>query len=541
MDTEQFFGRENVLALLKKRLTDLKEGYRQNIALLGRQHVGKTMILQKFLSEIDDHAVVAIYLDLSNTDFPAFYHRYAGQILYQFSRLKGLPTGDDLSALCEKIQPHLPQTVRAILNIRDLIAQDRESEACREILSLPEVFSQESNLYCVLIIDEFHHLEELGGGDAFQELGKKIMTQKRCLYIVSSSFPAVAGKILTEKLSLLFGNFEEIPLNAFDPGTGKEFVSVRLKGLAMGEQLNHFLIDFTGGHPLYLHLITQELLHLAAVHQQKEVFVPLLARAVERVLFDPWGVLSRHFELMVNRVVAGKGNQLISSVLISLSGGKQKLKDIADDIAATQSVLQPRLNRLLEQGLAAKSGHFYYLHDKMLRFWVKYVYQRRLRSLDPDPEKQRAGFQQEFEASVENFKRASGEDLSSRIVDLLYCFENEALHVNGRRYKLPLFEQIVQTKVRSVSGSPFDIIKATGPEGDWWVVLKKGGLSENDIQTIMTESKRNAQKPQKCILVALNAMDENTRVKALAERMWIWSESEINSLLNLYGKPFIVG
>jgi hypothetical protein len=57
---------------------------------------------------------------------------------------------------------------------------------------------------------------------------------------------------------------------------------------------------------------------------------------------------------------------------------------------------------------------------------------------------------------------------------------------------------------------------------------------------MLKESKKIIQKPQKRILISLCSLDENTRVKALQESMWIWSENELNALLNFYNKPFIV-
>ena len=78
-------------------------------------------------------------------------------------------------------------------------------EAYHMILSLPEVFTQETGKSVVLIFDEFGHLENFNIPEVFAELGKRIMTQKNCLYIVASSSPQQTQTILSEKLSLLFG------------------------------------------------------------------------------------------------------------------------------------------------------------------------------------------------------------------------------------------------------------------------------------------------------------------------------------------------
>ena len=67
-DIDKFFGRKPTLSLLKKRVFDLKEGYRQNIAFLGGQYLGKSIILQKFLTELDDQDIIPIYIDLETGD-----------------------------------------------------------------------------------------------------------------------------------------------------------------------------------------------------------------------------------------------------------------------------------------------------------------------------------------------------------------------------------------------------------------------------------------------------------------------------------------
>jgi hypothetical protein len=310
--------------------------------------------------------------------------------------------------------------------------------------------------------------------------------------------------------------------------------------LTIGDQLRSFLIDFTGGHPLYLHLICQEFVALSAIHKQHAIYVPLLTQAVENVLLNPWGVLSRHFELILDRLSAGKDNQLIPAAFSALSQGKQRLKDLTSAVGGKQSVLSLKINGLMEEGVVAKNGNFYYLKDKLFRYWIKYVFQKRLKVIDLSPEKQKQEFREELNRSIENFNTILRSDLSSRIVDLLSCFDNEALHLNGRRYKLPVFDEITPAKIRGLTGGYFDVIKAASAEGTWFIVLKKESISEADVHAILSESKRLKKKPQRCVLISMGDLDENTRVKALQEKMWIWNEGEINTLLNIYDKPYIL-
>jgi len=540
LEINKFFGRKSTLSLLKKRVLDLKEGYRQNIAFLGKRYIGKTTILKKFFSDLDDKDIIEIFLDLEHKDLDYFYHRFVTSLLYNFSKSNKLPLYEDISLLLENTQPLIPQTIKAIKKIQAYLAHNRRIEAYREILSLPQLFAKEADKYCVLILDEFHALEDICVEDVFLELGKKIMIQKRCLYVVTSSHPQIAKRILSEKLSLLFGDFEKVWIGPFDFKTSQEFVRHQMKDVKMGLQLMNFVIDFTCGRPLYLQLLCQELVSLSIQHKQNEIFTPLLNRAIENILFDRWGVLGRHFEFLINSVCYGKGNALYAPLLIALSDGKQKAKEVIAKTQVRQSVVISKLNRLAEMEIITKNGYFYYIDDKLFKYWITYVYKPSWKHVDLDFEKQRRQFSKELSRAIDHFNLNSGKDFPSRIAELLCCFEDESFSLNGRKYKLPLFEKVVPTRVRKSSGGYLDVIKAATQAGEWVVFLKMGSIGENDINSILDVSKNIVKNPKKRVLVSPSHLDENARIRALQERMWIWNEGELKSLLNFYEKPYIV-
>ncbi|MFA5060458.1 MAG: ATP-binding protein [Candidatus Omnitrophota bacterium] len=534
-----FFGRKSVLELLKRRVIDLKEGYRQNVAFLGNRYVGKSSILRRFIHDLDDKDIIEIYLDLDNSESDYVFTKFSASLLYNFSRCKGLPLHDDLDLLIESTKKFIPQTIESIKKIQANFLKGKIAEAYRDLISLPEVFTLEAGKFCILMIDEFHNLEDLTIPNAFQELGKKIMTQKRCLYIVASSQEALAKKILTEKLSLLFGNFEVVNVEPFDLKTSQEFIQSHLGPIKIGANLKNFLVDFTGGHPFYLSYICQELTALSALHRQEEIYLPILIQAIENTIFNPWGVLGRHFELLVTQLCS-KNNRMIAPVLFALAGGKHKLEDIIKDLEIKKPLALQKINRLVEQGIVIRNGNFYYLQDKLFRYWIKYVYQKRLKAVDGTIDRQKRLFHEEFERLVNDFRNVSQKDLPSRVVELLHCFDNEAFQINGRKYKLPLFEKIVAVPLKGLENKNFQMIKASSGEGAWYIVLKEATLQEMDVNTFLAESANLSEKPQRRLIISLNELDDNARLKALQEKMWIWSESELNTLLNFYDKPYIV-
>lgn len=535
---QKFFGRTDLLDLLKKRVIDLKEGCRQNIALLGNQFVGKSMMLQKFISDFDDDDVVMVYLDLENKDFAYFLNKYCASLLYFYSKNQKLPLHDDLNLLIETTKNRIPYTVEVIKKLRVKFKEGKFTECYQGLLALPEIFTNETKKFCVLIYDEFQNIELLDVEQPFLDLGKKIMTQKRCLYLLSSSAPQTAKKILSEKLSLLFGNFETISVEPFDLSNSRKYLGNLLRGYQIGELLTDFLIDFTGGHPLYLTLISRELINLSARHQQKEMYVPILAQALENSIFDRWGVLSRHFDLIIQELKEGRDNQ-IPAILISLANGHIQLSDIAMDTGYKAAHLKQKFERLLETGHVVKNSKNLYFKDKLFRYWVKYVYQRRVKDVELDLEKQREMFQSEIHRVVQDFQFVAKKDFASRIVELFSCFENDMFDINGRKYKLPAFDSITPIKWQSESGDFVDVIQAIADEAVWLIALKKDCFKENDVNTIVKEIKKGRKKPERCVIVSLTGLDDHTRLRALQERFWIWNEGEINALLTLFDKPYI--
>ena len=366
------------------------------------------------------------------------------------------------------------------------------------------------------------------------------MTQRKSLYIVTSSLPETAHHILSEKLSLLFGNFEVVRVDPFDLRASQQFVEEHLGVLSMGGTLRNFLIDFTGGQPLYLNILLRELVNLSIIHRQTEVFSPLLTQAIENTIFDQWGVLSRHFELTLDSMCGAKGNRVGASILVAFANHKYQIKELSKHLEIKQAQLTQRINRLMENGILVKSGSYFYLKDKLFRYWLKYVFHPKLKTIDSTSDRLRQEFNQEVSQAIDYFKLNAEKDFSSRIVELLHCFDNDAFQINGRKYKLPTFQQIEPLKVDKDGMGHLDVIRANCSEGTWLIVFTQQALEESDVHVFLSQSEKMREKPLRHVIISLSDLEPNAKLKALQERAWIWNESEINTFLNFYDKPFIM-
>jgi hypothetical protein len=72
------------------------------------------------------------------------------------------------------------------------------------------------------------------------------------------------------------------------------------------------------------------------------------------------------------------------------------------------------------------------------------------------------------------------------------------------------------------------------------LVLRKDPVAECDINAVAEEARKMGIRPRRCVIVSLSELDDGAKLRALEERMWIWNEPELNSLMNLYDKPYIV-
>ena len=534
-----FFGRREILDILNKRVLGLKDGYRQNLALLGSRYVGKTALLGRFMLDFEDRDVIILYLDLESRDFGYFTRQFCKGLLYHFLKSQNLGFHEDLKLLCEACRSLIPATTKAVELIDALFKEGKSNDVYTALLNLPEVFFQETKKSLVLIFDEFQNLENFPVTDVFVDLGKRIMTQKNSLYIVTSSRQSEGQTILSQKLSLLFGNFEIIAVGPFDLATSQGLIDHNLEGIKIGLHLKNFITDFTGGFPLYINMLCQELICLTAIHQQKEIYAPMLTQAIENLVFNSWGVISRHFELTMSDLCRGKTSGSLCPLLIALSEGKHRVSDAAQYLNLKPSRVTQRINSLLEADIIEKNNSYYHIKDKLFQYWIKYVYQRRMKAIDLEPAKGRKSFKEEIGRCVNEFQLVARKDLSLRFTDLLHKFDEEVFDLSGRRYKLSSFKEVTQIKIGMGTGSFLDALLANSSEGQWLIVLKKDPVLEHDLSILTQEIKKLSPRPSRCVLVALSGLDESARVHALQEKWWIWNEGEVNTLMHLYDQPYL--
>lgn len=524
-----FFGRKSYLEILEKRVSGLKDNYRQNIAIIGDELVGKTSLIFKFLDGFQDNHIIILYVEVRLESLNSFAKRFMGILLYNFLINSGLPLKEDLDFLINKSEKYVPKTVERIRSILNSLSKRKKSNIFSELNQLCEIIHLETGKFCVVILDEFQNLERVGFLNLYREWSKLLITNKNTMYIILSSAKFKAKNILSKNLSLLFGNFEVVTVEPFDINSSGEYLKERLADVSLNKSLRDFIVHFTGGYPLYLEVVAD-----ALIENKNASFSEIL----ESLLFDSAGILNQRFSTLIRSFIDQPHSNDYVSILYLASCGRNRIKDIAHFMHMQKKELIARLNHLLEFDLITRSGDFLKVNDRVFGFWMKFVYQEKMQSLTFDAKNQKTKFCDSLEGLIQEFILNSRKPLMERMNELLCSFENEMMQMERKKIRLNHFREIkpMQFRGRLLNSG----LIGRSNDSLWIVAVKTDPISEEDVLEFSRECRKYRHKLQRKIMVSLKEIDMNTRLRALEEKIWAWDINNLNQILDLYSRPRVI-
>lgn len=529
---ERFFGRGEVLELLNKRVSALKDGYRQNVALTGQSLVGKTSILHHFLYSIKEEDFITIYVEVIKEPFRSFANRFLATLLYNALTKTGENAGFELEGLLDRAEERLPKTHSSIKHINSLIEKNDYESAYFNLLGLTSTLKDEIKKSCVVIFDEFDNLEYIGIKNPFLNFGKVIMIQKDTMYIVSSSRNQAFKKILSEKLSLLFGNFEIVKISGFDMENAKKFVDMRLSDFEIDNILKKFLVIFTDGNPFYLNHLARKAREIACERMSNYIDIDILASAIIETVYDSSGVIHQYLTNFILDLLDSRYKERYMAILMSIANSRNKLADIAKSLKIKQAEASKGLLQLSELGLISKYGIFYKLDDSLLGFWLEKVYQKRRNLLVDGIFNKAELFKSQIKAYISEFISESEKDIVQRLSELFNSFSNELVQIDSKQSRLPHFTR-VEIKIFPDSKK---YLAATFRGNTWLIQPYTDIVTENEIVEYIKNIKSLDYKILNKIVIPLNGIDENARLLAKELKISIWDISTLNNILSVYGK-----
>ncbi|MFA6217048.1 MAG: hypothetical protein WDL87_05280 [Candidatus Omnitrophota bacterium] len=528
MDENMFFARTQQLSILEKRIRDLKDGYRQNLAIIGDEHVGKTSIIFKFLHKFCDNRIIPIYIEVRQEPLDCLCKRFIAVLLYNFLLNSEMPLKEDLEFLIAKSSFYIPKTIEKVKALLHGLSKKKKDSVFTELLSLTEIIHEETGKHCVIIFDEFHKLENIGVKKIFAEWAKILILQKATLYIIISSLKHRSRAILSKDLSLLFGNFEVITIEPFDIKTAHDYLAHALRSISLHDALKNFIVNFTGGCPLYLKVISEML-----TKSPQDDLVSIL----EELLFDPAGLLFQNFSNYVNRFQGSTAKNEQQAILFMIADGHNKIKEIAHLLRKTKKELSNSIATLLELDTITQSGDFLKINDRVLSFWLKFVYSERLNSLTVDAKNQKNLFRLKINSMIQEFIATTQKPVSERMMELLHLFQDDQIQIERKKLRLNHFREIKFVEFKNSSLNQGLLCRSE--DCIWVIAFKYDALTEEDIGEFAKECKKFRHKLQQKIIITFQDVDANSRLKALQEKIWTWDINNVNHVLDLFSKQRI--
>ncbi|MCM8779774.1 MAG: hypothetical protein NC914_01295 [Candidatus Omnitrophica bacterium] len=536
---EDFLKRQDYLEIIRKRVESLRSGYKQNIAILGDEAIGKTSLILDYLKGFCDSRIIPIYLEIKPEPMEYFVRRFLGSLLYNFLKNSEIELKEDLEYLITKAAKYIPQTANKIKTTIDLKANNRKDLLFGALFSICESINKETSKACLIIFDEFQNLETLGTKSLYRIWSKALISQKNVMYILISSRKHRAKQILSQNLSLLFGNFETLEIEPLNPKESDEFIKRLVQPFELAKEYRDFLIHFTGGHPYYLKIICQTLLKNSASAGIYAITEESLIRSLKELLFEEMGTLNLRFSNYLKDFSADGLNQEYTRMLYLISCGHNRIKDLTIELRKQNKHLLPKINRLIELDILQRYGDFFKINDRVFSFWLRFVYQEKSTTFSADTESKIDIFKNKIAELLREFIQDTQRPIFNRILELLQLFGNESLHIERKRLRLSQFREIKPLKFRGrllkegiLGRTSHDI---------WIIAFSNESITEEDVAEFALECKKyKNNRMQKKIIVSTRNIESNARLKALEEKILPWNLDNLNFILDLFSKSRII-
>lgn len=526
---KEFFAREDILRSLHESARDIQDGYRHNIALIGSGLIGKSSLLLQFLSKIDSSdKLLPLYLDLKNANLEEFAYNFMTRLLYHgLKKHRQLKEPHELDYLLKHAKKIFPKTCDLIKRVKMLIIERDYDDAFSELWDLNVILNAESGYFPVIVLDEFSLISAFPVKRPYQVLGQKIMVQQKTLFLFSSSCTLQAKKILSEKLSLLFGGFKVIDIGAFSPPEAKGFLLAKCKGVIISNEIRDFILTFTGGHPFYLSSIIRKI-DSARGYGTDRITIKNLSRIIAELLFYPGGTIGQFFTNMLSSIHTAVPGMNVLDILISLVR-PVRVKDILSKNIISATELNRMLNSLLELGVISKSGALYSVTDAVFRIWIEVKSRPRNLCFDFVPQQERADYADEIEERIAHFYSERKKSLDKRIIELISSFNDDQFFIDERVHVLP---RVGSAQFKRLDHNNF-LITGKAKKRCLFIVSQKE-VTEEDVYMIFNRIRALRYNKPKVILLAPMDIDEPAKLLAKQKQFWIWTKDDIARLFEFY-------
>jgi hypothetical protein len=527
--------RPDIAERLRHRVDAFGEGFRHNLAVLGPLGSGKTFQLQQLTTPAPPGRLI-VYCPLFRESARSFLRRFLCAVLQAGWQNGRSEDSDEVSAdfslerLLEQTETGLPMTAAAVRHVEALMTRRLYGEAFGRALDTIPVLVEERNMPCMLILDEFLFLEELGLAHAFHELGKRVMTWPKTLFILSSSSVHRARTILRERLQLLFGQFELLTLEAVSPEQAAAMTHDELQAIPGSGSLSPFLNQWLGSYPWHLTVFLRRLRELAALSSQAETAETLFLQTAWDLLSHAGGTLHQWCASRVEELSHGRSGGRALEALIHIAGGARTMTELSKRTG--RSGLSDALQLLMERDLVERNGTCWMVPDPILRCWLSTVLLAQREDAHLKSGAVRLRIEDTLRTRWAEWMRATQLTFPEQVTALFGKFCDDTVSLDAKTGRLPKFDTVA-----AHAGAAAGVyLVADGLGKRWCASVQDTPVDEAGIAHFDAFCRSQSPKPSRKVVVSRAGLQENARLLAKSTNMWVWEGGDLSTLMGLYGQ-----
>lgn len=374
---EEFFNREQEISNLTNLLQSTGENNAPDILLTGIRGVGKTVLLHKIKSILDDDYMI-VFMDLSMS---SVYQRnqmsIKGILDYMFKEIIRESRRKGLNSLDEYIKKFFKTNnikISKLLDFKDIpipiIGTERDLEKYREfVFELPQRLYEKNKdkiKGMIIIIDEFQVIREIGDylNSFLWNFRGYATSQQNIAYILSGSM-SLEDNLIAEiagQNGAFGGRMLTINIAPFSKETTKSYLKEKAPELNFTEEGFDRFYKCSSGIPSIINIFARQL-NSTILLDEKEV-----TNAFDYNLH----IIGDHLVNEWNRLTEKE-----KDIIIELIDEPLKRIEIARRLGVKSGSLSSKLNKLLNLGLVAYRNEKYEIKDSLLKRWLKREYEEK--------------------------------------------------------------------------------------------------------------------------------------------------------------------
>jgi primosomal protein N'' len=362
VEGENFTDRVQETRRLKK---DFENGI--NVILISPRRMGKSSIVKKVRSEINDPAIKIVYMDIydcrSEYDF---YNRFASSLLRQ-TATRTEQIVENIRKFLVRLTPKIGFSMEPLSEISLSLGITPQNYQPEEILQLPEIIAGEQGIHIIVCIDEFQQIGELSDSLTVQKRLRGIWQHQRNVsYCLFGSKKHLMTKLFQNRKMPFYQFGEMIYLGKIPTEEWVNFICSRFEsqGKHISKDLAQKICNTVENHSSYV----QQLAWNVLAETDHETTEQDFERGVEALLAQCSGLFEQHIQGLTSYQL--NFIRAICNGVHSDFGSKAILEEYN---LGTKSNIVRIKNALLDRELIEIEQNGIYLEDPVFKLWMKTI------------------------------------------------------------------------------------------------------------------------------------------------------------------------